>query len=243
MNIPGIHWWLVNIVSGQASYQIRKIADCACAGNAGNFSPPPRVSDSDMHHGTCVTHVPWCMSESQTSDFLWSRWRGKRTRHSRCMRNPQFCVSGKRPMAWCRLADLPDQRLWGGMSFWRAPPWTGALSVRHLRTQTPRVRPRTRASTSGTSENVHPVLKNVPIAQKHTYKALKISASHDYSDVAWSHAVSNHWQGFLTKGQWWRKRLQVITSSWVENLNILAGAWRNDNVIITSKRRCDVVLT
>ena len=22
----------------------------------------PRVSDPDMHHGTCVTHMPWCMS-------------------------------------------------------------------------------------------------------------------------------------------------------------------------------------
>ena len=31
------------------------------------FSPPPRVSDSDMHHGTCVTHVPWCMPGSLTS--------------------------------------------------------------------------------------------------------------------------------------------------------------------------------
>ena len=27
----------------------------------GTFSPPPRVTDPDMHHGTCVTHVPWCM--------------------------------------------------------------------------------------------------------------------------------------------------------------------------------------
>ena len=26
------------------------------------------------------------------------RWRGKRSRHSRRMRNPQFCGSGKRPM-------------------------------------------------------------------------------------------------------------------------------------------------
>ena len=26
----------------------------------------PLVSDSDMHHGTCVTHVPWCMLESLT---------------------------------------------------------------------------------------------------------------------------------------------------------------------------------
>ena len=29
------------------------------------------------------------------------RWRGKRSRYSRRMRNPQFYVSGKRPMAWC----------------------------------------------------------------------------------------------------------------------------------------------
>ena len=55
-----------------ASYQIRKIAGCACAGNAGNIFPAtqllrkPLVSDPDMHHGTCVTHVPWCMSGSPT---------------------------------------------------------------------------------------------------------------------------------------------------------------------------------
>ena len=57
-----------------ASYQIRKIAGCACAGNAGNVSPririqrKPRVSDPGMHHGTCVTHVPWCMSGLLTCD-------------------------------------------------------------------------------------------------------------------------------------------------------------------------------
>ena len=55
-----------------ASYQIRKTAGCACAGNAGNVSPRHRiqrkllVSDPGMHHGTCVTHVPWCMSGSLT---------------------------------------------------------------------------------------------------------------------------------------------------------------------------------
>ena len=43
-------------------------------GMPGTFSPPPRVSDPDMHHGTCVTHVPWCMLGSLTSGFLWSRW-------------------------------------------------------------------------------------------------------------------------------------------------------------------------
>ena len=81
-----------------ASYQIRKIAGCACVGNVGNFSPAPRVSDPDMHHGTCVTHVPWCMPGSLTSGSFWSWWRGKRSRHSRRMHNPQFYAFGKRPM-------------------------------------------------------------------------------------------------------------------------------------------------
>ena len=56
------------------------------------------LSDPDMHHGTCVTHVPWCMPGSLTNGFLWCRWWGKRSRHSRRMRNTQFYVSGKRPM-------------------------------------------------------------------------------------------------------------------------------------------------
>ena len=67
-------------------------------GMPGTFSPPPRISDPDMHQGTCVTHVPWCISGSLTSGFLWNRWRGKRSRHSRRMRNLQFYVSGKRPI-------------------------------------------------------------------------------------------------------------------------------------------------
>ena len=60
---------------------------------------PPWVSDPDMHHGACVTHVLWCMPESLTSGFLWSRWWGKRSRHSRRMCNPPFYVSGNKPMA------------------------------------------------------------------------------------------------------------------------------------------------
>ena len=62
------------------------------------FSPPLRVSNPDMHRGTCMTHVPWCMPGSLTSGFLRSRWGGKRSPHSRCMRNLQFYVTGKRPM-------------------------------------------------------------------------------------------------------------------------------------------------
>ena len=63
--------WISNHIQW-ASYQICKIAGCACAGNAGNVFPrhrlqrKPLVSDPGMHHGTCVTHVPWCMSWSLT---------------------------------------------------------------------------------------------------------------------------------------------------------------------------------
>ena len=32
------------------------------------FQRKPLVSDPDMYHGTCVTHVPWCMSGSLTHD-------------------------------------------------------------------------------------------------------------------------------------------------------------------------------
>ena len=61
--------------SRSAPYQIRKIEGCACAGNAGTISPQIWVSDPDMHHVRCVTHVPWYMPGSLTSGFLWSRWR------------------------------------------------------------------------------------------------------------------------------------------------------------------------
>ena len=62
---------------------------------SGTFSLPLRISDPDMHHGTCVTHVPWCMSGSLTGGFLCSRWRGIRSRHSL---RTQFYVFGKRTM-------------------------------------------------------------------------------------------------------------------------------------------------
>ena len=51
-------------------------------GMLGTFSPPQRVSDPDMHYASCMMQVPWCMPGSLPSSFLWSRWRGKRPRHS-----------------------------------------------------------------------------------------------------------------------------------------------------------------
>ena len=63
---------LFSVIVQWASYQIRKIVGCACAGNIGNVFPhrrlqrKPLVNDPGMHQGTCVTHVPWCMSGSLT---------------------------------------------------------------------------------------------------------------------------------------------------------------------------------
>ena len=68
---------------------ICKIAGCACAGDAGSVFSRHRlqrkllVSDPGMHH-VGITNP---------------RWRGKCFRHSRRMRNPQFYVFGKRPIA------------------------------------------------------------------------------------------------------------------------------------------------
>ena len=66
--------WLLytGFIAPWASYQIRKIAGCAWAGNAGKVYPrgrlqrKPLVSNPDVHHGTCMIHVPWCMSGSLT---------------------------------------------------------------------------------------------------------------------------------------------------------------------------------
>ena len=61
--------------------------------------PVPWGSNPGMLYGTCVTLVTRCTPGSLASSFLWSRWRGKRSWHSRRMRNMQFYVSDKRPMA------------------------------------------------------------------------------------------------------------------------------------------------
>ena len=84
-------------------------------GMPGTFSPAPRVSDSGMHHGTCVTHVPWCMSGSLTDGFFWCRWRRKCPRPPRRMRNPQLYLSGKRPIGQGLLVfrQLLGQLSWG----------------------------------------------------------------------------------------------------------------------------------
>ena len=80
------------------SYQIRKIAVCACAENAGNFPPPPTskktASKRSRHASRHVRHTRAVMHVGIANP----RWWVKRSRHSRRMRDQQFHVSGKRPM-------------------------------------------------------------------------------------------------------------------------------------------------
>ena len=94
-------WWILHYITYPEHGPLARYVKLQVAhapGMPGTFFPPPWVSDPDMHHGTCVTHVPWCMPGSLTSGFLCSQWRGKRSRHSWRMRNPQFWVSGKMPI-------------------------------------------------------------------------------------------------------------------------------------------------
>ena len=65
-------WWSVN---GSLTRYVQLWVAHA-PGMLGTFSWPPRVSEPDMHHGTCVAHVPCCMLGSLTNGFLWSMWRG-----------------------------------------------------------------------------------------------------------------------------------------------------------------------
>ena len=79
-----------------ASYQIRKIADCACAGNAGDVFP---ATDFKGNCGLASRHASRhvCHARAVMHDGIANpRWRGKRSRHSRRMRNPQFYISDKR---------------------------------------------------------------------------------------------------------------------------------------------------
>ena len=87
----------------------------------GTFSPPSRVSDPDMYHGTCVTHVTRCMPGSLFSGFLRSWWRGKTFPAFPAHAQPAIYLSGKRPMtrcfscqSWILDGILPSITLEGG---------------------------------------------------------------------------------------------------------------------------------
>ena len=90
-----MHWSQVLLGNHGPLARYVKLRVAHVPGMPGTFSSLPRVSDHDKHHSTCVTHVPWCMPGSLISGFLWSRCWGNLSRR---MHNPQFYVSGKRPI-------------------------------------------------------------------------------------------------------------------------------------------------
>ena len=77
------------------SCQIRKSAGCACAWNAGNVFPATDFK------GNCKLAIPTCITARAVMHvgIANQQWRGKRSRHFRCMSNMQFYVTRKRPMA------------------------------------------------------------------------------------------------------------------------------------------------
>ena len=78
------------------SCQIRKIA--GCAGMPGTFLPPPITTETacsrSRHAKRHVRHARAMMHVGIANP----RWRGKRSRHSQRMPNPQFYVTGERPI-------------------------------------------------------------------------------------------------------------------------------------------------
>ena len=87
-------------------------------GMPGTFSLPPRVSDPDMHHGTCFTHVPWCMSGSLTSGFSLKSVAGENVPGipGACA-TPNFTYLVRGPWWWYPMSPvtmkLASWQLWG----------------------------------------------------------------------------------------------------------------------------------
>ena len=55
---------IVISVSHEPLAKYIKLQVAHAPGMPGTLSAPPRISGPDMHHGTCKTHVPWCMPVS-----------------------------------------------------------------------------------------------------------------------------------------------------------------------------------
>ena len=80
------HWIWPPLISAMGLFPDTKLRVAHAPGMLGTFSPPPRVSDPDMHHGTC-------MPKSLISSLFWSRWRGN-FRGACATRNLAYLVRG-----------------------------------------------------------------------------------------------------------------------------------------------------
>ena len=99
------------------------------------FYPPPRVSDPDTHHGTCVTHVPWCMLGSLTGGFLWSRRRGENVPGipgACAICNFTYLVGGPWKTRTCSSSmDIISHGCLGDPLYWNIPVLAQESQVHH----------------------------------------------------------------------------------------------------------------
>ena len=56
----------MGLLPDTSKYGLRMRRECRERFPPPSISKETAVNDPDMHHGTCVTHVPWCMSGSLT---------------------------------------------------------------------------------------------------------------------------------------------------------------------------------
>ena len=111
------------------SYQVSEIADAHAQRMPGTFSPPPWVSDADMHHGTCVRYVPWCMPGSLTCGFLWRNVPG--IPGACATRNFTYLVRGPWPLMTWRSREPVFQHPF----YWHISPgvlWFHTKKDRHI---------------------------------------------------------------------------------------------------------------
>ena len=80
------------------SCQIRKLRVVHALRLPVTFSPPPTLKETAIYRSRHASRHVRDARAVKHIGIASPQWRGKRSRHSPRMRNPQFCVSGKRPM-------------------------------------------------------------------------------------------------------------------------------------------------
>ena len=96
-----------------------KLRIAPAPGMPGMFSPPPAskeiASQRSRHASRHVRHARAVMQIGIANP----RWRGKRSRHSRRMRNPHSYLSGKRPMHALLVRSIcANSRISGLIPLW-----------------------------------------------------------------------------------------------------------------------------
>ena len=92
-------------------------------GIPGTFSPPPTPKETasyrSRHASRPVRHARPVMHVGIDNP----QWRGKCSQHSRCMHNPQFCLSGKRSIEWPTIIRQTNTQCLSGIrQEWYACP-------------------------------------------------------------------------------------------------------------------------